>query len=121
MSLCSAGGRAGELADDLLEDVFQRHQSLDVAVFVDDERDAAPVALEVEQLHVERRAFRHEVRFALPCELQQVLAIEVAACERARDLLHVQDADDVVEVALAHRQACAASSAARRGSCPSRR
>ena len=33
-----------------------------------------------------------------------MLAIEVAARERMRDLLHVQDADHVVEVALADRQ-----------------
>ena len=57
------GGRIrGELADDLLEDVLERDEALDVAVFVDDEREAAAVALELVELHGERRAFRHEVR-----------------------------------------------------------
>ena len=96
-------GRAGEFADDFLEDVLECHQSLDVAVFVHDQRDAPAVALEVQQLHVERRAFGHEIRFALARQIQQMIAIEVAAHDCARNLLHVQDADDVVEVALADR------------------
>ena len=43
----------GELPDDLLEDVLQRHQPLDVAVLVDHEGEAAAVALEVRQLQVQ--------------------------------------------------------------------
>ena len=41
------GGRiGGEFADDLLEDVLERDETLDVAVFVDHEREAAAIALE---------------------------------------------------------------------------
>jgi hypothetical protein len=49
-------GIGGEFADDLLEDVLERHQSLDVAVFVDHEGHAALVALKIQQLRVERGA-----------------------------------------------------------------
>ena len=52
MSLCSVARRAGELADDFFENVFERHQAADVAVLIDDQRDAPTVALEVQQLHV---------------------------------------------------------------------
>ena len=46
-----------DLADDLLEQVLERHQSLDVAVLVDDEREAPAVALELRQLLRQRRSF----------------------------------------------------------------
>ena len=49
-------GIGGEFADDLFEDVLERHQSLDVAVFVHDEGHAALVALKIQQLRVERGA-----------------------------------------------------------------
>src|ERR1700683_3084868 len=48
------GGRVGgELTDDLLEDVLERDKALDVAVLIDDEGEAAPVALKVCKLHAE--------------------------------------------------------------------
>jgi len=53
---------AGELADDLLEDVLHRHQSEDLAVLVDHESHVALVLLEVGELREERRALRHESR-----------------------------------------------------------
>jgi hypothetical protein len=43
-------GIGGEFADDLLEDVLERHQPLDVAVLVDHECHAALVALKIQQL-----------------------------------------------------------------------
>ena len=49
------GGRIGrEFADDLLEDVLERHESLDVAVFVHDERHAAFFPLKIQQLSCSR-------------------------------------------------------------------
>ena len=98
-------GVGGELADDLLEDVFERHEPLDVAVFVDDERQAPAVALELVELHGERRAFGHEVGFARAGDLDQPLARQRVARQLLRHALHVQDADQVVELALVHRQA----------------
>ncbi len=103
--LMKRAGRAGEVADDFFENVFERHQASDVAILIDDERDAPAVTLKVQQLHAERRAFGNEIAFALARQLQQPLSRQVGACQRVRDLLHVQDADDVVEIVLAHRQA----------------
>ena len=62
--LVQRAGIGGEFADDFLEDILDRDQSLDVAVFVDDETDAALVLAEVEQLRGQRRAFGNEVTFA---------------------------------------------------------
>src|SRR3989304_8422248 len=47
--------RRGELADDLLDDVLQRHQPLEFAVLVHHQRDALVVFLEVLQLCEPRR------------------------------------------------------------------
>ena len=94
----------GEFADDLLQQVLERHQALDVAVLVDDECQAAPVALEVGQLHVERGALGHEVRFAAARQLDQPLARQRAAHQFVGHALHVQQADEVVELAVVHRQ-----------------
>ena len=65
-------GIGGELADDLLEDVLERHQSLDVAVLVDHECHAALVALEIQELRIERRARRDEVGVARARGLDQL-------------------------------------------------
>ena len=53
-------GLGRELADDLLEDVFERHQPLQVAILVHDEGDAAPQSPEAQQLLVERGALGRE-------------------------------------------------------------
>ena len=51
----------GEFPDDLLEDVLERDQACDIAVFVDHEGEAPARALELRQLLRQRRAFGHEV------------------------------------------------------------
>ena len=103
--LVQQAGVGGELADDFLEQVLQRHQSLHVAVFVDHERDPPPLSLELQQLLVERGALRHVVRFARPGERHQFVAVELVAHQQPRDLLHVQDADQRLELAVVHRDA----------------
>ena len=60
-SLDRRGG--GELADDLLDDVLERDQPLELAVLVDDEREALPVLLEVLELRERRRGRPDEVGF----------------------------------------------------------
>ena len=95
----------GEFPDDLLEQVLERDQTLDVAVFVDDEGVAAAIALELRQLLHQRGAGRHEVGLARRRQLDQPLARERAAREFLRGALHVQDADQVVEFAVVDRQA----------------
>src|SRR5258708_1024095 len=56
---------AGELADDLFEDVLEGHYPFYIAVLVHHEGEAPAVALELRELHVERGLFRHKVRFAI--------------------------------------------------------
>jgi len=56
------GWLAGELADDFLQQVLQRDDALDVAVFIDDKGGALAAALELHQLLVQRRGFGHEIR-----------------------------------------------------------
>ena len=113
-SLCDGRGRVGgELADDLLQQVLERHQALDVAVFVDDEGQAPAGALELRQLLRQRGALGHEVGLARRGDLHQLLARQRVARQFLRDALHVQHADDVVEVARRTAAgACAASGAA---------
>ncbi len=93
---------AGELADDLLEDILEGDHALDVAVLVDDERRALASPLELHELLVQRRALRNEV--GLLDEAQQrvpVERLEAAALDQPFD---VQDADDVVEAVPKHGQ-----------------
>jgi hypothetical protein len=52
-----------EFADDLAQDVLGRDEPLNVAVFVDDEGRTPLMLLKVQQLLVERCAFRDEVGF----------------------------------------------------------
>jgi hypothetical protein len=65
--MAEAGRIGGEFTDDLLEQVLQRDQSLDVAVFIDDECLTPTVALELGQLLHQRGSLGHEVGFARRC------------------------------------------------------
>ena len=53
--------RRGEIADNLFENIFDRHQSLNVSILVDDQPDFLFVALKLYQLRAERRTFRHKI------------------------------------------------------------
>ena len=98
-------GLGREFADDLLEDVFERHQPLQVAILVHDEGDAAPEAPETQQLFVERRALGREERLAPRGDLAQALARQAARGKFVRDEAHVHDAVHAVEVAVEERHA----------------
>ena len=99
------GRIGGELPDDLLENVLERDQSLDVAVLVDDEGEPAAIALELSELHIEGGSLGHEVRLTAAGDLDETLAAQGAAHQLVRHALHVQQADEVVELAFVHRQA----------------
>ena len=63
----STGGRygvvlVGDLADDLLEDVLDRHQAGEAAVLVDDDRHVGARGLHLPQQLVDRLGLRHEGR-----------------------------------------------------------
>src|SRR5690606_2010733 len=94
------GGR--ELADDLFDDVFERHQPEDLPVFVDDQRDALAVLLEELQLPEYRRAARDEIRVGE--DGPQVAGVERFVLQQPERAPNVQHADDAVDLALEHRQ-----------------
>ncbi len=95
----------GELPDDLLEDVLERHQAIDVTVFVDHEAEAPLVTLEIGQLGGQGRALGDEVRLAAARDFDQPVAGEAVAGQFLHDPFHVQHTDEVVEFAFVHRQA----------------
>ena len=70
------------------------------------------------ELHVECRALGHEVGLAPARDLDEPLARELAAHQLVRDALHVQQADEVVELALVHRQPRVRGLAQLRRGCP---
>ncbi len=80
-------GWAGELADDLLEQVLQGHQADYLAVLVDDDAHAALFLLEVDQLGRQRSAFRDEV--GLRAGGQQAFLGQGVVGQQAGDLAHV--------------------------------
>ncbi len=98
-------GLRRELADHFLEDVLERHESLQVAVLVDHEGDAAAQPPETQQLLVERRALGREQRLAPRGDLAQPLARQAARGELVRHQAHVHDAVHAVEVAVEERHA----------------
>ena len=84
-----------DLADDLLDDVLERHQAVDVAELVDDEGHVDGLLLHLEEDLLERGEFRHEDRLA-----QDVLDGKFFIINKITDdVLAVDDAFDVVEAA----------------------
>ena len=79
----------GDLADDLLEQVLERHETRRAAVLVGDDRDVRPRAHLDEQL-LDRLGLRHEVRLARDASRSTVGARAVA--ERNEQVLRVQHA-----------------------------
>jgi len=68
-------------------------------------REAAAIALKEAELYGKRGALRDEVGLAALRDLDETFAAERAAHQLVGDALHVQQTDQVVELALVHRQA----------------
>ena len=95
----------GDVADDFLQDILERHQALDLAVFVDHQRDLRLAAAERLELFRYRPRVGHE-----PGRRQQrgdvdLGGVAVDRVQRAQQILHVQDADDVFRIAAPQRHA----------------
>src|SRR6185503_15328879 len=86
-----------DLADDLLDEVLDRHKAGGAAVFVDDDRDVDLVLLHLTKQRIHFLRLRDED--GRPQELAQ-RELTIAARDAAEDVLHVKDADDVVGGAL---------------------
>ena len=101
--LVQCGRVGGELADDFLEDILDCHETLDIAVFVDDETDAALVLAEIDQLRGQRRALRNEV--ALARQFHQAFGIELVLHQQRQDSAQQRGADQVVDISGVNRDA----------------
>ena len=95
----------GELTDDFFEDVLERDETEYIPVFVDDEAKAATLALEVRELHGQRRAVGNVIGFALPGDLLEPFAIKIAPREFLRDASHMHEAYHLTDVAAIDGQA----------------
>ncbi|MNL77289.1 hypothetical protein D3C87_2034360 [compost metagenome] len=59
---------AFEFTDDFFENVFQGHDAEHFAVFVDHHAQTPLLLVEVQQLQLQRGAFRYEIRFVTGCQ-----------------------------------------------------
>ena len=84
-----------DLADDLLEQVFERDDALHHSVLVDDDRHVLVRPPELGQHCGEILRLRGDVRLA--DDLVDVDVRDATVDERGEQVAHVQDADDVVE------------------------
>src|SRR5690348_9407240 len=99
--VAGAGRLGGEFADDFLDDVLNRDEPLQLAIFVDDETQTLTVGLELLQLRQERRPGRDEIR--RPQQGPQAVGVDFGRLLQMYDTLERQDADDVVERVLVDR------------------
>ncbi len=98
----AVGGIAGELTDDLLQQVAHGHQPQHVAVLVHHQPHAPLGLLEVEQLGVERGALGDVVGFL--DQALQLLRGEFTGHERLHQVARVDEAHHVVDAAAVHQR-----------------
>ncbi|OQC37728.1 MAG: hypothetical protein BWX64_01949 [Acidobacteria bacterium ADurb.Bin051] len=84
----------GDLADDLLDQVLDRHQPRGAAVLVDHDRHLLPPGLELAQQLAERLGLRHEEG---RLGERRRLADRLRRTERREHVADVEDADDPVD------------------------
>jgi hypothetical protein len=90
----------GEFADQFLDDVFQRHQALDLAIFIHHQAHALAIFAEELQLGVDRCRGGNEI--GLGHAFAQRGVVDLAGEGFGQQPLLVQDADDVGRVVLVH-------------------
>src|SRR3990170_4495537 len=92
----------GELDDNLLDDVLQRDQTLEFAVFIHDQRDALVVLLEIMQLREHRGGGGNEVR--LVEQRFDARAVDLVPLRQMQNLAQMQNADYRARFAPVHGQ-----------------
>src|SRR6056297_2995508 len=90
-----------DLADDLLDDVLEGDDALDAAVFVHDNREVDLLAAEGLQQRFHRLGFRHEI--GRPRDVAHGEGLRLA--DETQNFLDMNNADDLVEVAVINRKA----------------
>jgi hypothetical protein len=96
---------AFEFADDLFENVFQGDDAQHFAVLVHHHAQAA-LLVEVQQLHLQGRAFRNEIGFVAGASSASRVRLGIG--QQVADQPGVEHRFDLVDVAVEHRQARAA-------------
>ncbi|MNP35803.1 hypothetical protein D3C76_1291520 [compost metagenome] len=94
---------AFELADDFFENVLQGHDAEHFAVLVDHHAQASLLFMEIQQLQLQRGAFRDEVGFATG--RQQGFEGQAAIAEQMADLPGIEHRFDLVDITVEQRQA----------------
>ena len=92
-----------DVADDLLDHVFDRNQSGNAAVLIDHDRHVVAAVAEFAQQHIQTLRFRHE--HGRPQILAHVECGRHAAGEQPQQIFREQDASDVVTITVQHREA----------------
>ena len=93
----------GDLPDNLLEHILDRHQACDRPVLIDQQHHMDPVALHVAQQRVQRFGVRDECSFAHHVGHRGVPSPVGRIVRALHEILEVHDADDVVDVLADHR------------------
>ena len=93
-----------DVADDLLDDVLDRHQAFHLAVFVDHQRERRLAAAKRLELLVERRRVGHEPGRRHHRHDVDLGGVAARRLQGAQHFLGVQHADDVVGRAAPQRQ-----------------
>src|SRR3990167_3457515 len=96
------GGLGGEFPDDFFQDVFQRHQAEQLAVFIHHQPQPCVAFLELLQLLEQRRVGGDEIGFIE--YFAQLCHVQRRFLQQRRHALDMQDADDVAGHAVINRQ-----------------
>ena len=94
---------AFEFADDLFQNIFQSDNAQHFTVLVHHHAQAPLLFVEIQQLQLQRRAFRHEVRLVAGGE--QGLFGQAGVGQQVLDLPGIEHGLHLVDVAVEHGQA----------------
>ena len=85
-----------DVADDLLQNVLQRDEAHDLAIFVDDECEMRLALEKLLELILERRRFRREPGRQHDLVDAQLRGVAAGGVERAQKILRMQQADEII-------------------------
>src|SRR5690348_2431219 len=91
------------MANDFLNDVFQRDQPLQHSVFVDDQREVLPLGAEFVQLAVDGGGLGNKPRFDQDTDYLLVIQLAVIFTQGPDKRFYMQHTYDVVGLALPER------------------
>src|SRR5664280_3860609 len=94
----------GDVADDFFQNILERDQAFDLAIFVYHQRDLRLAAAERLELLRNGAHIGHEPGRRHQRGNVDLGGIAVDRMQRAQQILHVQDADDVFRIAAPERQ-----------------